>query len=484
MRIRFSYRLLMSLICSLLFSAPAALLIAVAQNTKPIEELRMGGRSTHALSRNETHSYRVPMKSDQYFSLRVEQLGVDVVVDVFGPDGKLVEEFDSPNGDRGPEVVSLVATSTGDYRIDVRPLEARGSAGNYQIELDEIRASDALDKQHVAARRHSNELAARLHEAVEKQDDQELPNRFDEALRELAHPGSEPILLAFRISEAIQLPVQFMMRGDIRRAGSLAPKLLEIAEKELGPTHALVAAGLALSLQIAVDMNDSQQTTVLLKKAAPFLDEKTSEVPAFITLTTIRGIFELQQGNISEAEQSLQQVLMVLQQSFGIENHPGAVAQIYLGNAYTADHKYSQAEASLQKAISTEEKLAPQGFYHAFALASLGGTYVQEQRYADAVAQLLRARTIAETAPFRSPALEAEISAILATAYLFQDRYADAESLFRRTIQMIEDTFGPDHPKLVPYIELWVPGLRHLGKTGDADELEALADKIRSAQKH
>jgi Tetratricopeptide repeat len=69
-------------------------------------------------------------------------------------------------------------------------------------------------------------------------------------------------------------------------------------------------------------------------------------------------------------------------------------------------------------------------------------------------------------------------------AYRFEDRYADAESLFRRTIQMIEDTFGPDHPKLVPYIELWVPGLRHLGKTDEADELEALADKIRGAQKH
>jgi Tetratricopeptide repeat len=69
-------------------------------------------------------------------------------------------------------------------------------------------------------------------------------------------------------------------------------------------------------------------------------------------------------------------------------------------------------------------------------------------------------------------------------AYLLEDRYADAESLFRRTIQMTEDTFGPDHPKLVPYIELWVPGLRHLGKTDEADELEALADKIRGAQKH
>jgi hypothetical protein len=36
----------------------------------------------------------------------------------------------------------------------------------------------------------------------------------------------------------------------------------------------------------------------------------------------------------------------------------------------------------------------------------------------------------------------------------------------------------------VPYIELWVPGLRHLGKNDEAAELEALADKIRGAQKH
>src|SRR5262245_31757810 len=152
MSVRTSYRVLLSLIC-LLFAA-GSVRIAVAQNTKPVEELRVGGRSTHVLARDDTHSHRVAIKADQYFSLRIEQLGIDVVVDVFGPDGKLIEEFDSPNGDRGPEVVSLVASAAGDYRIDVHPLESRGAAGNYQIELDEIRASDARDKQHIAGRRH------------------------------------------------------------------------------------------------------------------------------------------------------------------------------------------------------------------------------------------------------------------------------------------------------------------------------------------
>ena len=64
------------------------------------------------------------------------------------------------------------------------------------------------------------------------------------------------------------------MRGDVRRAASLAPKLLEIAEKELGPTHALVVGGLAVSLQIAVDMNDFQQTAALLKKPLLFWTKK------------------------------------------------------------------------------------------------------------------------------------------------------------------------------------------------------------------
>jgi hypothetical protein len=88
------------------------------------------------------HSYQVDVESGQYLSVRVEQLGVDVVVDVYGPDNKLIEEFDAPTGDQGPEVASIVAETAGNYRIDIRSFEPDTAFGRYQIELREIRAGE------------------------------------------------------------------------------------------------------------------------------------------------------------------------------------------------------------------------------------------------------------------------------------------------------------------------------------------------------
>jgi hypothetical protein len=77
--------------------------------------------------------------------LVVDQRGVDVVARVFSPDGKSLGEFDSPNGDTGPENVSLIARDSGVYRIDVLPLEVEKDAnpvsGRYEIKILEVRAA-------------------------------------------------------------------------------------------------------------------------------------------------------------------------------------------------------------------------------------------------------------------------------------------------------------------------------------------------------
>ena len=89
----------------------------------------------------ETHSFNVSLERKQYLQLVVDQRGVDVVLRVFSPDGKSLGEFDSPNGTDGPEGVSLIADSTGVYRIDVSPLEEQENvaAGRYEIKILDLR---------------------------------------------------------------------------------------------------------------------------------------------------------------------------------------------------------------------------------------------------------------------------------------------------------------------------------------------------------
>src|SRR5262245_28116747 len=65
------------------------------------------------LKGGETHSYRVSLKAEQFLHADVEQKGIDLIVAVFGPDGKQITESDSPNDRWGPEPVLLIAENSG-----------------------------------------------------------------------------------------------------------------------------------------------------------------------------------------------------------------------------------------------------------------------------------------------------------------------------------------------------------------------------------
>lgn len=95
----------------------------------PVEQMLRGG---------EVHSYQVPLTVGQFLRVIVQQRGVDVVVAAFRPDGPKIGEVDSPNGTQGPEFVSIVADTSGNYRIEVRSLEANAAPGRYEIKIEEL----------------------------------------------------------------------------------------------------------------------------------------------------------------------------------------------------------------------------------------------------------------------------------------------------------------------------------------------------------
>lgn len=125
----------------ILLSVGAALIafrpgVAIAQT-----ELRRDTSIERALAGGQTHSYRVPLQDGQFMLAVVDQRGIDVVVQVFDPEGTLIDEIDSPNGTHGPEPISLFTQTTGDYRIEVRPLEEQPEApGRYAMNIERLEA--------------------------------------------------------------------------------------------------------------------------------------------------------------------------------------------------------------------------------------------------------------------------------------------------------------------------------------------------------
>lgn len=102
--------------------------------------LQLGTPVERELAANQVHEFTVNLAENNYIQLVVEQHGIDVIVKVFSPAGKPLGEYDSPNGDEGPEHVSFVALDAGTYQVTVAPLEPReAKAGRYQIKVLELR---------------------------------------------------------------------------------------------------------------------------------------------------------------------------------------------------------------------------------------------------------------------------------------------------------------------------------------------------------
>jgi Zn-dependent oligopeptidase len=116
------------------------------------QRVRASESVTREIAASNTHEFRVALNEHQAAHVIVNQLGVDVVVAVSGPDGEPIIEMDSPNGSDGPESVWVIASKSGDYTFRVRPLE-RTASGRYEFRVETIRDATAEDRTRVRLQR-------------------------------------------------------------------------------------------------------------------------------------------------------------------------------------------------------------------------------------------------------------------------------------------------------------------------------------------
>lgn len=146
------------------------------QATKDAPLLEPGKAVERELAGGETQEYRIQLTANQYLKLVAEQKGVDVVVSLFGPDGKKLVEVDSPNGTQGPEPVSLIAIASGSYRLEVSSPDKSAKSGRYELTIADLRTATEQDKRREAARQvfaeaeqlRAQGTAASLRKAIEK----------------------------------------------------------------------------------------------------------------------------------------------------------------------------------------------------------------------------------------------------------------------------------------------------------------------------
>ena len=139
-------------------AATVLALIAQAQAVEPIR-LTRGSSVTTELTASEVQQATLQLRHGETADLVVLQQGIDVVVELFGPRGALLETVDSPNGRQGPEPLSLFADRAGLYQLRIRPIAANEPRGRITVNVTEYRDA-AATRRLLQARRRARETAA------------------------------------------------------------------------------------------------------------------------------------------------------------------------------------------------------------------------------------------------------------------------------------------------------------------------------------
>jgi CHAT domain-containing protein len=105
------------------------------------------------LSGGERYTSSIYLSVRQYLSVRVDQEGIDVIVALHGPDGKLLALVNRPIGAHGSEFLHENAEASGWYTIEVRAANRTAQTGRYSLLISEPRPAQASDELLIAAQR-------------------------------------------------------------------------------------------------------------------------------------------------------------------------------------------------------------------------------------------------------------------------------------------------------------------------------------------
>jgi CHAT domain-containing protein len=276
---------------------------------KDIQTLEPGKPIRRELAGGQQHCYQIRLSAGQFLKATIEQQGIDVVVQVSGPDGNQMTEFDSDSRPQGEEQVSLVAEMTGEYRLTVRPKQNGAAASPYQIRIEELRAATEQDRA--------------LHDARKQ---------FEEALK-------------------------LKGAGKYDEALSSVELVLEVRERLLGAEHRDVAAAIDSLADIYTKRGEYLKAEPLHRRALA-IREKALGQDHPDTGASLDNLAELYyyQGKYVEAEQLFKRALAIREKALG-QDHPDTAASLdNLATLYAAKGDIAQAVKFQLRANATSER--------------------------------------------------------------------------------------------------------------------------------
>lgn len=101
-------------------------------------ELKKGSHLLEQIKHGEIHQYSINLKKDEFSFIKLKQFGTDVIISTFDTEKKKIKDFNTLNGNTGPEFVSITSQDKGVYFLEVKPLNDKELAGKYELSVEKI----------------------------------------------------------------------------------------------------------------------------------------------------------------------------------------------------------------------------------------------------------------------------------------------------------------------------------------------------------
>lgn len=417
-------------------------------NDADIRTLKLGEPIERELAGGQSHTYQVTLSKDQYLNTVVEQRGIDVVVTLFGPDGKQIFEFDSELRIQGLEKISQVAEVSGSFQLMVRAIRKEVSAGRYEIRLVELRTATEQERTLQEALKLYAE-GMRLSRTGKQNDAHILFERSLEIREQVL--GADHLDVAQSLH---RLAATYLTKREFAKTESLFQRALAIREKVLGPDHPDAIASLNGLAILHLVMGNSAKAKPLLERVL-LVSEKAwgPDHPMLTNTLSALGDIHRNNGDLAKAELFYQHVLAIREKVLSPDHPQMADSLIHLAALASAKGDFGKAEPLYQRALAIREKsFGPDSPVVAVTLNYVALLYVIKDDFAKAETLYQRALTILKNRSKTNDFVAANSFYGLANLYRKKGDLAKAEPLYQKALAIREKDLGPDHPDVAEFL--------------------------------
>jgi CHAT domain-containing protein len=356
------------------------------------------GRSIErSLDGDAEHRYELTLKQGERATVSVQQRGLDVVLRVLAPDGRVLSEYAREAREGRDEQAEVVAVASGIHTLIVKAAYPRMTPGAYEIRLVETRdaTNDDRTRQQLRTLRADYGHISDIHAA------RPLVERAL-ALAERT-PGAEPLEVA-----------------AVRR--DLAVILLRAREHASAVTHFEQVAA-AFETALGADHPGTADVWTSLAATYPYV------------------------GQRPKAEPLAQRALAVSEQALGPDHPQVALCLITLANLRQDVQDVDRAEELARRALAILEKTEGPNRQMSVVLNNLGQLLIERGQFEQADGLLRRSLEIQERFGEEGVGIAITLQNLGITARQRRD-YAKAEEYYLRALTLRRQTLGPDHPDI------------------------------------